>query len=79
MSLGKEVGLGSGHIVLDEDPVGTQPPTAAPSHFRPMPIVSIVTLCTESFAIGGSNSSVDLSPFSLENGYAYCIFSLHFE
>jgi len=26
MPLGKEVGLGSGHIVLDGDPVGTQPP-----------------------------------------------------
>ena len=40
MPLGKEVGLGPGHIVLDGDPVGTQPPTAAPSHFRPMPIVA---------------------------------------
>jgi len=40
MPLGKEVGLGSGHIVLDGDPVGTQPPTAAPPHFRPMPIVA---------------------------------------
>jgi len=26
MPLGKEVGLGPGHIVLDGDPVGTQPP-----------------------------------------------------
>jgi len=40
MPLGKEVGLGLGHIVLDGDPVGTQPPTAAPLHFRPMPIVA---------------------------------------
>ena len=40
MPLGKEVGLGPGHIVLDEDPVGTQPPTTAPTHFRPMPIVA---------------------------------------
>ena len=40
MPLGKEVGLGPGHIVLDGDPVGTQPPTAAPPHFRPMPIVA---------------------------------------
>jgi len=36
MPLGKEVGLGSGHIVLDGDPA----PTAAPPHFRPMPIVA---------------------------------------
>jgi len=40
MPLGKEVGLGPGHIMLDGDPVGTQPPTAAPPHFRPMPIVA---------------------------------------
>jgi len=40
MPLGKEVGLGPGHIVLDVDPVGTQPPTAAPPHFRPMTIVA---------------------------------------
>ena len=40
MPLGKEVGLGPGHIVLDGDPVGTQPATAAPPHFRPMPIVA---------------------------------------
>jgi len=40
MPLGKEVGLGPGHIVLDGDPVGTQAPTAAPSHLRPMPIVA---------------------------------------
>ena len=32
----KEVGLSPGHIVLD----GTQPPTAAPPHFWPMPIVA---------------------------------------
>jgi len=31
MPLGKEVGLGSRHIVLD----GDQAPTAAPPHFRP--------------------------------------------
>jgi len=29
MPLGKEVGLGPGHIVLDGDPVGTLPPTTA--------------------------------------------------
>jgi len=40
MPLGKEVGLGPGHIVLDDDPMGTQPPTAAPPYFRPMPIVA---------------------------------------
>jgi len=32
----REVGLGSGHIVLDGDPA----PTAAPPHFRPMTIVA---------------------------------------
>jgi len=36
MPLGKEVGLGPGHIVLDGDPA----PTAAPPHFRPTPIVA---------------------------------------
>jgi len=40
MPLGKEVGLGPGHIVLYGDPVGTQPSTAAPPHFRPMSIVA---------------------------------------
>jgi len=40
MPLGKEVGLGQGHPVLDGDPVGTQLPTAVPSHFRLMPIVA---------------------------------------
>ena len=40
LPLGKEIGLGPGHIVLDWDPVGTQPPTAAPPHFRPMPVVA---------------------------------------
>jgi len=40
MPLGKELGLGPGHIALDGHPVGTQPPTAAPPHFRPMPIVA---------------------------------------
>jgi len=35
MPLGKEVGFGPGHIVLNGDPVGTQlpPTTAAPPHF----------------------------------------------
>jgi len=40
MPLGKEVDLGPGYIVLDRDPVGTQPPTAAFPHFQSMPIVS---------------------------------------
>jgi len=40
MPLGKEVGLSPGHIVLDGDPVGTQPPTADSLHFRSMPIVA---------------------------------------
>jgi len=40
MPLGKVVGLGPGHIVLDGDPVGTQPFTAAPPHVRPIPIVA---------------------------------------
>jgi len=31
MPLGKEVGLGPGHIVLDGDPVGTQRPHSSPS------------------------------------------------
>jgi len=35
MPLGKDVGLSTGHIVLDGDPVGTQLPIAAPPHFRP--------------------------------------------
>jgi len=30
MPLGKEVGLGPGHIVLDGDPVGVQPPDSSP-------------------------------------------------
>jgi len=40
MPLGKEVGVGPGHIVLDGDPVGTQrhPQQPLPS-FRPMSIV----------------------------------------
>ena len=38
--LGKEIGLGPGHTVLGGDPLGTQPLTAAPPHFRPMPIVA---------------------------------------
>jgi len=34
MPLGKEVGLGPGHIMLDGDPVGTQrPPHNSPSNF----------------------------------------------
>jgi len=40
MPPGKEVGHDPGHIVLNGDPVGTEPPTAAPLHFRPMPIVA---------------------------------------
>jgi len=40
MPLDKEVDLGSGHIVLDGDPVGTHSPTAALPHFRPMSIVA---------------------------------------
>jgi len=38
--LGKEVGLGPGHIVLDGYPVETQPPQQPLSTFRPMPIVA---------------------------------------
>jgi len=33
MPIGKELGRGSGHIVLGSDPVGTNAPTAAPPHF----------------------------------------------
>ena len=43
MPLGKEVGLGPGHSVLDGDPVGTHSPISPhnnPLHFRPMPIVA---------------------------------------
>ena len=40
MPLGKEVGLGPGHIVLDGGPSGDPAPTAASPHFRPMPIVT---------------------------------------
>jgi len=40
MPLGKEVGLGPGHIMLDGDPVLTKPPHSSPPHFRPMPIVA---------------------------------------
>jgi len=41
MPLGKEIGLGPGHIVLDGDPVGTQRPSQQPlSTFRPMSIVA---------------------------------------
>jgi len=36
MPLGKEVSLSPRQIVLDGDPVGTQPPTSAPPHFRPL-------------------------------------------
>ena len=42
--LGKVVDLGPGHIVLVGDPVGTQLPTTAPPHFRPMPIVAKLPL-----------------------------------
>ena len=35
MPLGKEVGLGPGHIVLDGDPVGTQPPQQPLPTFDP--------------------------------------------
>jgi len=31
MPLGREVGLGPGHIVLDGDPVGTYSPHSSPS------------------------------------------------
>jgi len=41
MPLGKSVGLGPGHIVLDGDPVGTQrPPQLTLPTFRPMSIVA---------------------------------------
>jgi len=38
MPLGKEVGLGRGHIVLDGDPLGTQPPQQPLPTFRPTPM-----------------------------------------
>jgi len=42
MPLGKEVGFGPGHIVLNSDPVGTQlpPPQQPLPTFRPMSIVA---------------------------------------
>jgi len=40
MPLGKEVGLGPGHIVLDGGPSGDPAPTAALPTFRPMSIVA---------------------------------------
>jgi len=41
MPLGKEVGLGPDHFVLDGDPVGTHPPEQQPlPTFRPMSIVA---------------------------------------
>jgi len=41
MPIGKEVGLGPGHIVLDGDPVGTQRPPQQPlPTFRPMSVVA---------------------------------------
>ena len=41
MPLGKEVGLGPGHIVLDSDPVETQRPPQQPlPTFRPMSVVA---------------------------------------
>ena len=40
MRLGKEVGLGPGHTVLDGDSVGTQPPQQPLPTFRPMSIVA---------------------------------------
>jgi len=39
MLLGKEIGLVPGHIVLDGDPVGTQPLQQPLPTFRPMSIV----------------------------------------
>jgi len=39
MPLGKEVGLGPDHIVLDGDQAPL-PPAAARPHYRPMPIVA---------------------------------------
>jgi len=40
MPLGKEVGLGPGDIVLDGDPMGTQPPQQPLPTFRVMSIVA---------------------------------------
>jgi len=40
MPLGKEVGLGPGHTVLDGDPVGTHSPQQPLPTFRPMSIVA---------------------------------------
>jgi len=40
MALGKDAGLGPGHIVLDGDPVGTQPSQQPLPTFRPISIVA---------------------------------------
>jgi len=47
MPLGKEVGLGPGHIVLDGDPVGTQPPSS------PSPL-SVHAYCGQTVAISAT-------------------------
>jgi len=40
MPLGREVGLGPGHIVLDGEPVGTQRPQQPLPTFRPLSVVA---------------------------------------
>ena len=40
MKLGKQVGLGAGHIVLDGDPASLPPKGHSPTHFQPMSIVA---------------------------------------
>ena len=42
MKLGEQVGLGSGHIVLDGDPAPLPKKGAKPPDFRPMFIIFIV-------------------------------------
>jgi len=54
MPLGKEVGLGPGHIVLDGDPVWTQQPHPS---FRPMSIVAkLLSSCLHIFFINAIGS-----------------------
>jgi len=40
MKLVVQIGLGPGHIVLDEDPTPPPPRGTAPSNFRPISVVA---------------------------------------
>jgi len=57
MKLGMEVGLGPGHIVLDED-IAPLPKGAQPPNFRPMSVVACCLQCfdTVGWAAGRASS-----------------------